>query len=191
MLLGWKYEVFGDAQIPLITQITDAASINQYGEYQLAIVDKSITSVSEAQSLAKSEIRKWADGAWEAKFTTLVDGLEVGQQLNIQSDIRDIDQTYKINNITIRVTGPNRLEYSVGVLVSGEITFTDIMVGLLGQEKQNIQIDENEVLQRLINIDEEVDMNTGESVVLIKNSAPYTWGIGGSNDFNWDFWTWG
>ena len=181
-------EVYGDAFIPLIAKVRDQISIGTYGEYQDIQIDKTILSVDEAQTFGKSLLREWADGLYEIKFTTTEDGLKTGQQIKIDSTIRGIDKFFKITRISARARGNDHLEYEVFCLASGEVTFTDIMVGLLGQNKINVDISDDEVLQRLETFLETITLV--EAVTPTTKSPPYTWGIGGSNDFEWNFATW-
>ncbi len=180
--------VFGDAKIPLIAKVRDQISINTYGEYQDVKIDKTIISVNQAESVGKSTLIDWADGLYEVRFTTNTDGLRTGQVIRINSVLRGIDKSLKINRIVVRTRSNDSFEYDVFCIASGETTFIDIMVGLLGQDKINVDINSDEVLQRLETFLEQLDIV--ESVTPIKQIPPYTWGPGGSNDFEWNFATW-
>lgn len=184
--------VFGDAFIPIIASVRDNASIATYGEFQHAVVDKSITSVNEAQSRAKAELKKFAESVFEAQFKTTKAGLRTGQKITLNSAIRGINKSFMINRITARARGSDHLEYEVRMIASGEVTFTDIMVGLLGQDKKNIVIATNEVLQRLEMLPETLTL--ADVLSSFKKARPYTWGQGGSNDAlsprGWNFATW-
>ncbi len=180
--------VFGDAFIPIIAAVRDQLSISTYGEFQEAKVDKSITSVSEAQARAKAELKKFSENVFEGRFKTTKTGLRVGQKITLNSTFRNINKTFKINRIIGKARGSDHMEYEVFLLASGEITFTDIMVGLLGQDKKNIVIATNEVLQRLEQFAEGISL--ADVLTATKKSRPYTWGLGGANDFKWNFFTW-
>lgn len=185
---GENISIYGDAFIPIIASVRDQVSIKTYGEFQYAKIDKSIKSVSEAQSLAKQELKKYSASVHEAQFKTTKTGLRTGQQITVQSTIRGWNKKFKINRITGKARGSDHFEYTISMLASGEITFTDIMVDLLGRDKLNIDIPTNEVLQRL-----EIFYETPqlvETVTASKNSPPYKWGPGSANDFRWDFATW-
>lgn len=189
---GGTIVIFGDAFIPIIASVRDQLSIGTYGEFQHAIVDKSITSVNEAQSRAKAELKKFAESVFEAQFKTTKAGLRTGQKITLNSAIRSINKTFKINRIKAKARGNDHLEYEVRMIASGEITFTDMIVGLLGQDKKNIVIATNEVLQRLEFFAE--SMTISDVLNTFKKSPPYTWGQGGANDAlsprGWSFATW-
>ncbi len=182
--------VYGDAFIPIIALVRDQISIATYGEYQAALVDKSIESVSEAQTRAKAELKKYSQTVFEAKFKTTKTGLRVGQKITLNSTLRSINKEFKINRIVGKARGSDHMEYEVSLIASGQITFTDIMVNLLGQDKKNIVIALNEVLQRLESFFESATVAESKAADAIKDSPPYKWGIGSSNDFRWNFATW-
>ncbi len=190
---GQTVKIYGDAYIPIIAAVRDQISIATYGEFQQAVIDKGITSVYEAQSRAKAELNKYAATVNEGRFKTTQKGLRVGQQITVSSAIRGIAaKTFKINRINGKARGSDHMEYEAFLLASGEITFTDIMVGLLSKDLQNVVIASNEVLQRLDFFDESIALV--EAITNYKRTPPYTWGIGGSNDLvsprGWDFGTW-
>lgn len=180
--------IYGDAYIPIIASVRDQLSIATYGEFQDIIVNKEIESVAEAQSKAKTELKKYNESVYEGRFKTTKTGLKTGQKITINSSLRNINKVFKINRIVGKARGSDHMEYEVYLLASGQVTFTDIMVDLLGQDKQNIVFATNEVLQRLESFFE--DINIVETISTTKKSPPYTWGSGGANDFNWDFATW-
>jgi hypothetical protein len=185
---GQIVKVFGDAHIPLIAKVRDQISISTYGEYQGLIVDKTIESIDEAHTRAKAELTKWADGAYSGGFRTTQTGLKTGQYIRVNSALFGVDSYFKINRITARANNYGTLEYTVKFLASGELTFADIMVGLLSKDRQNISVADDEVIQRLEVFPETVTL-VETSVTATKTSPPYKWGVA-ANDFDWNFGTW-
>ena len=185
---GHTIKVFGDAYIPIIAQVRDQISIATYGEYQAAVIDKSITSINEAQTRAQTELKKYAESVYESSFKTTQIGLKVGQQMHVASVIRGIDKTFKINKITGKVRDGVSMEYTVYLIASGQVSFTDIMVDLLSGDKKNIVIASNEVLQRLEIFAESID--SGDSLSASKKTGPYKWGPD-ANALVWGLGTWG
>lgn len=188
---GETIEVFGDAYIPIIANVQDGVSITTYGLYETALVDRSITSIAEAQARARAELLKYAESVFEAQFKTTRTGLRTGQRISLASTVRNISKTFKINRIIGKARGSDHMEYTVYMIASGQITMVDIMVNLLGQDKKNINIASNEVLQRLV-----FGPDGGEEIVIddtltgTAKSRPYKWGVGSSNDLVWGFSTW-
>lgn len=186
---GQIVKVYGDAHIPLIAKVRDQVSIDNYGEYQGVIVDKTIESINEAHTKGVAELTKWADGSYGGSFRTTQTGLKTGQYIKITSTQFGVDAYFKINRITARALSATQLEYTVKFLASGELTFTDIMVGLLGKDRQNIEVSDSEVVQRLELFTETVTIAEGAPTPT-KTSPPYKWGTGSSNDLVWGFGTW-
>jgi hypothetical protein len=182
-------KIYGDANIPIIASVRDQISVATYGEFQQAIIDKSIQSVAEAQSRAKAELKKYSSNVNEGRFKTTKTGLKTGQSITVTSAIRNIDKQFKITRIVGKARGSDHMEYEIFLLASGQVTFTDIMVELLTKDKKNIDIAQNEVLQILESFFESVEM--GEVVTITGASRPYTWGLGGANDARFNFATWG
>lgn len=185
---GDSIVIYGNAYIPIIAQVRDQVSIGTYGEFQDAIVDKSIESIQEAQTRAVSELKKYSESVYEASFKTIKTGLKTGQKIILNSGIRNIVKGFKLNRIIGKARGNDHLEYEVYMLASGEVTFTDIMVDLLSKDKKNIVIAINEVLQRFEKFTEEMALSD-TAQALSKTTPPYQWGPS-ANAGKWSFFTW-
>lgn len=185
---GHTIVVYGDAYIPIIALVRDQVSIASYGLYEAAIVDKSIESISEAQSRAKAELKKYSASVFEGTFKTTKTGLRVGQRININSTIRNVNKTFKINRIVGKARTPTTMTYTVYLIASGQVSFTDIMVQLLTSDKQNITIANNEVLQRLETFLESLTLT--ETLTATAHTPPYHWGTTAVEPFKWNFSTW-
>ncbi len=172
---GETVKVYGDAYIPIIAQARDSVSIAAYGTYEAALVDKSIESISEAQARARAELKKYSESVYEAQFRTKQTGLRVGQSITLTSAIRSITKAFKINRIVGKAYGSGQMEYTAYMIASGQADFTDIMLNLLGQDKKNITIATNEVLERLEILTESVAV--ADAVTPTARSGPYVWGL--------------
>jgi hypothetical protein len=186
---GDTVKIYGDAQIPLIVKVKDNVSVVNYGEFQHIEIDKTISSINEAKLVAKSLLAQWTQGSWQGSFNTTKTGLTTGMQIQINSPVYGINQSFKINRIIGTAIGNDRMEYTVNFLASGDTNFTDIMIGLLGQNTQNLVISNNEVLERLEDFTESMTMSDSLSVANI-TSGPYQWGSD-PNPLVWNFGVWG
>lgn len=184
---GEVVKVFGDANIPLIVQAEDPTSIATYGRYEGVRIDKSINSIDEAETLANSLLNEWRIGSYSGQFKTSSKGLRTGQTISINLPSRGVNDEFLINQITARMSG-RRFEYTVYFIKSGQVTFTDIMVGLLERTKKDIVIADNEVVQRITSLFDSLGI-TDEIVSMTSGSPPYTW-EGGANDALWELATW-
>ncbi len=181
---GQIVKVYGDAYIPIIAQVRDQTSIATYGEFQEVIIDKSISSVAEAQSRAASELSLYSQNTYEANFKTTQTGLKSGQMITLNSTIRDMHRQFKINRITGKARGSDHMEYSAQMISSGEITFVDIMLALIGKTGGDPVIASGEVLERLEVFPEAVGVADAVGTPTA-TTGPYLWG-----SFNWGFATW-
>jgi hypothetical protein len=184
---GQTVKVFGNAYVPLLTQIIDGDSIDTYGERQTLYKNEKITTINEAFTAGKAELAKWSAGSYEGKFTTNQGGLRPGQQIRINSTKYGVSKYFKINKVSATARTPDALQYNVQFIASGSIKFTDMMVGLLGNA-QSFDLTDNTVIRRLNLIRE--TLQAVESVSATKTSPPYKWGTGSSNDLRWGFGTW-
>ena len=142
-------KMFGDALIPIIGLVRDQDSMSAYGEYQTVVVDKKITSIAEAQARAQAEAKKYAASVSEGQFKTIKTGLKTGQYITVNSSLRGINKKFKINRIVGKARKSDQMEYTIYLIASGQVSFTDMMVSLLTQQNTNIDVAVNEVLQQI------------------------------------------
>ena len=164
--------VFGNAQIPLIVQAEDPESILAYGVREGIEIDQTINSIEEAELLAFARLDQWKDGSKEGSFQTRETGLVVGQTLNINSVKFGVTDTYKINKVSGSMNGHDEFIYSVDFIKSGETTFTDIIIGLIGKSREEISISPNEVIQRFRKVEDAFSMSD-EIVSVTTTEGPY------------------
>lgn len=187
---GQVVKVFGNRYIPLIMRVEDEDSINTYGEREALEINKTVNSIEEAELLGASVLEKWREGSQEGSFRTRITGLRVGQTIRINSSRFGIDKLFKINSISGSVKHHGELEYTVSFLVSGQTTFTDIMVEMLGRNTDNIEISPDEVIQRYRNLKDDFTL-TDEIEEIITETGPYAWSPVTTNKAgNWNFFTW-
>jgi hypothetical protein len=184
---GQEVKIYGDAHIRLITQIKDHSSVTTYGEYQDLKNEPEIISIDEAFSFGKAQLLKWLDGSYEGSFRTSTTGWRTGQQVRINSDEFGIDKYFKINRIDARMRTPTEMEFVCYFIASGEIGFTDMMVGLLSQGKKLVVTD-SQIIKRLQTFSEPI--NVVEGLTPVKSSGPYNWGPD-ANELVWGFGSWG
>jgi len=167
--------VFGNAQIPLIVQAEDPTSVLAYGEREGIEIDKTINSIEEAEILAFARLDQWKNGSKDGSFQTREKGLIVGQTLTIDSDKFGVSEDYKINKISGSMNGSDEFIYKVDFLKSGQTTFTDIVIGLIGKSREEISISPNEVIQRFRKVEDAFSMSD-EIVSVTTTEGPYGYG---------------
>lgn len=188
--VGEIVRVFGNAYVPLIVQAIDVDSVGAYGEREGVHIDKTITSVDEAELLANALLEKWREGSQEGSFVTRTTGLRVGQAITIDSDRFGVTKQYRVNSITGTMKQYGEFEYEVEFITSGQTTLTDILIDLIGKENKNIQISPDEVIQRFRNLLDTFEMSD-EITEVDQDSPPYAWSpVTTGNSGAWNFATW-
>ncbi len=174
--------VFGDAKVPLVVQAEDPDSILAYGVREGIEIDATIDSIAEAELLAFARVDQWKEGAKEGSFKTREKGLRVGQSITINSTKFGVDDRYRINKLRGTMNGSDEFIYDVEFLKSGQTTFTDIVIGLIGKSREGIEISPNEVIQRFRKVDDAFSM-ADEIVSVVAKTGPYYYGpVTGSNE---------
>jgi hypothetical protein len=203
---GSTVAISGKAWIPIIKHLKDNESINSYGEYQFAVIDKTISTDQEAINRGKASLKKFNESIYEASFKTKRDGLKTGQRIRIQSNIRGVNKWFKINRITSRMRNSGELEYEVFLIASGDVSFVDMMTGILERDKKNIDIKVNEVLDKIETIDSPVTIgeliirmspmvadeivSIGESITAANKSPNFKWMPDAVNPAKWNLFQW-
>jgi hypothetical protein len=182
-------EVIEYPQYPLILQKRNEDSIALYGLFQTVIVDKNIRDLETAGLRADVELLKYSEPEKTAEFTTYTGGLMTGQTINIQSDIRGINQDYKIQSIrsTLKTPDTDEMVHEVNCVTAEDIGINDILARLLVKNPSDqIDIQADEFVERIRQFTEV--MAIGESSPTVSTSvAPYYWGASTSV---WGFATW-
>jgi len=186
---GQIVTVTGNPYIPVITKLTNAASIAEFGEFQYKIVDASISSKEAARDRARAEITSWAQEINEGSFNTHETGLDTGQKINITSTIRGISQDYIISRITSKLDTYDRFIHQVTLVTSQTYGMVEFLQKLLMDKDKQIVIAPDEVLDTVIGLSDSIDL--ADSVSFTKYAgAPYKWeptaGVSA-----WNYSTWG
>jgi hypothetical protein len=169
---GQVVRVFGNAKVPLIVQGIDEDSVLEYGEREGMEINKSINSIEEAEVLAIALLERWKEGASQGKFQTYKTGWLVGQTVTINSTLMGITGDFKVNKVTAKMHDHENFVFTIEYIKSGQTTFTDMLVGLIGRSTENITIADNEVLQKLKSISDAFGL-TDEIVSITSTTGPY------------------
>ena len=97
-------------------QVSDATSISTYGEHEIIIRDDTLTSTDEATQKANAVLADYKDPIFKGSFITNEAGLSPGQQINVQSTIRDINQDFVIQSVNFNARTPEDFEYTVKIM---------------------------------------------------------------------------
>jgi hypothetical protein len=173
---GDTVTVYGEAIIPILARATDDISVSRWGTFEDIIIDKTITTTEEAHDRAQEELNKYTGLKFEGQFKTKEPGLNVGDTLHLDSLKRDINVDVVINRIFVEMDTPNIPIFTVEVTETKSIEFTDIMIDLIKRDKKNIDISDEEKLQRLLTVDDEI-ISFVENTNVNVSSQPYVYGM--------------
>ena len=173
---GEVVRVFGNAKVPLIVQGQDDDSVLAYGEREGLEVNSTINSIEEAEVLALALLDQWKEGASAGKFKSYEKGWTVGQCVTINSLFMNIiAEEFKINKVSAKLHDHENFVFTIDFIKSGQTTFTDMLVGLIGRSTDNISISDGEKLQKLKSIADAFGI-TDEIVSITSTTGPYGYG---------------
>lgn len=145
----------GNRKVPVRNIRSDNTSILKYGQtFQSVVIDDSIEDQEDGRQRALAELTKYSDELSDIEFTTKQDGLNIGDVIKVESDIRSLDEEYVVNSIKVNGYTPTRLSYKIDGVLRRKKDFIDTMKDLLRDRKDRIGIGEDEALEFLIELNE-------------------------------------
>lgn len=180
----------GIPTFPIIVQAQNSISVATYGQFQAVVVDKTITSKDAAIKRANAELLNYGLPLTTGSFETHDDGLKTGQTLTINSTIRGIVGSFKIQQIETTLRTPSAvtadLSYKVNFVSTIDISLVDVLNKLLVTDpSNNITIGVNEIIEIIYSFDESFSFS--DSVGTPTTSAPpYKY-----DTAKWNLSTWG
>jgi hypothetical protein len=164
-------------EYPLILQKRSEASISTYGLFQSVIVDKTIKDLDTASLRADVELIRYANPAKSANFKTYTYGLKTGQTINIQSDIRTIDDDFKIQAIRSKLRTPDtgELEHRVEAVTAEDLGINDILSRLLIKNPSDqIDVSQDEFVERIRQLSDSFSIVDSVGTPTSR-TGPYAW----------------
>jgi hypothetical protein len=181
--------VTGNPLYSLVVQVSEPASIAQYGVFEVAKTDKTIKSRETAVQLARSEIEAYKDGLIEGSFDTYTPGLRSGQIINVNSVVLNINEDFLIQRVTFKMINDTTGYYQVTLATLRTVTIIDFLIGLLTAGDRLIEdtgetaVEKTEFPLEHLTIEDSVtvnDNNIPEDETLEIDDTPYVQAI----DFN-------
>ena len=147
---GTPVTISGSPYAPVLIEARDQPSIDTYGgEFTERIVDERISTKESARERANAELITYADKISEANFTTYELGLLAGQQINVQSDIRNLDEDFIINRVVTGLRTPSEFIYNVSLVTTKSFGIIEFLSKILMMEDQRIEVREGETIEKL------------------------------------------
>ena len=192
-----KLKVTYKYDIPILVAVENTQSIEDNGVQEFAIFDTTISTTELARDRATAELTDYANDIVEGGFTTMTSGFVSGQYMNINLTEYGVNDNYLIQSVTSRSLGAGLFEYTVKIASSKTIGIINFLINLLENNRNLIQLDENEVVDELL---EKTDALLSDSLLdslTIDSSGPYfTWCSDSLQSSpitraRWDLFSWG
>lgn len=145
---GAAIAVVGIPLIPIIVQVQDDASISKYGVYEFSKIDTTISSKEQAKQYAIAQLESYANKIQEAEFSTYQSGLRSGQIINIQSDLRGINEDFIIQRVSLSMRSQHDGMWNVQLATLRTMGVIDFLQKLILSQDKKIKVAENEVLEK-------------------------------------------
>lgn len=173
-------------EYPIVVKVPSPISIGEFGVYEFAITDKTITSQDQAIDRALAELKSYASTLNEGSFRTYENGLRSGQVININSTQRGKNIDVVIQTVETKMRDPegNNFEYRVKFATLKSIGIIDYLQRQL-RDKEIIEDDLETLLNYIIISDDTI--TTSDSLATpTSTTGPYTW-----DNFDWGYGVWG
>lgn len=185
---GDVVEITGLPYVPVISKRYDGASVGSYGVFEYKIIDNTLNTKNSARERGLAELNQFADPLDEGSFETSLNGLDTGQLITIQSDLRNISDDFVITRITTTIQNPDQLRHKVTIATTQTFGMVEFLQSLLMQKDKEIRINADEVLDELLSVEDSLSI-TDSVGTPTTNEAPYHY-AGGANEGVWGFSTW-
>lgn len=152
----------------LVVQVEEPLSIATYGVFEYSLIDKTIKSREEAVSLAKVQLVAYQAGLVEGNFETYTSGLRSGQTITVTSTLLDVDETFLIQSVSMKMLTNNRQVYSVKLATLRSNSLIQFLIDMLSSPERLIEDKGTTVVEKTvfpletISITDAVDINTND-----------------------------
>lgn len=171
---GVSVNISGLPYVPVIVKVTDNNSIATFGEKEFVIVDKTIKSNQAAKDRAEAELEVYKTTISEGSFRTHKKGLRSGQTINIQSILRNINETYLINKVVMTMRNSEKsMFYDITLVTSKTFGMIEFLQRLMMDEKTKIEINKDEVVDKIITKEDTFPTFTEQVPVYSKTIPPW------------------
>jgi len=134
--------------IPITVREEFPESVAAYGEYEFSIVNKNLRSKDECRQYALSQLEAYGRKISEGSFETYRHGLRSGQVVRITSERRGIDEGFLIQRVSFQMRTPHEGLWRVELATMKTIGIITFLQSLLIKNEEQIEVAENEVLEK-------------------------------------------
>lgn len=178
--------VTGIPLLPITVIVSDSPSMNTYGIYEYTIQEKRLSTRDDAIQYGNGELEAYKDPQIDANFETYTSGVRSGQILNIDSDLRNIDEDFLVQRVIFEMESPTVGVWKVQMSTLRTLTLTKILQELFTPEESSI--DDLESLYGLLTFNDPATCTDALGTPTTE-SPPYYY-TSSANDGEWNFCTW-
>ncbi|HOB90292.1 MAG TPA: hypothetical protein PKG74_03130, partial [Candidatus Colwellbacteria bacterium] len=142
---GEVIAVSGLYYFPIAVRFREGGSIGKYGERQVLIQEKDISSRTDAVARAAAEIAAYAEKISEGSFQTYESGLRAGQKITISSDLRGISKQFVIQRLSGRVVSPEKILWTAEIVSVKTYEVIDLLAQII--KGSRVEVDKDAVIQ--------------------------------------------
>lgn len=169
-------EVLYKYDIPILVAVENPSSIVEHGQKEFAIFDKNITTTQSARDRAAAELIDYANAVVEGTFKTYETGFISGQYINITHTTYGISANYVVQKVKATSLGAGQYVYDISVASAKTMGIIKFLIELLEQNKNMIELDNNEVIDELVAIEDALLSDSLIDSLTIDSAGPYaTW----------------
>ena len=212
---GLPVVVTGTPLYPILMRLPERTSVALYGERQIVIIDKTITSRSGARQRALAELLQHANALVSANFTTYMRGLKAGQLISVNSTLFGKVGEYIVTEVRTRPWTKRLMQYEITLVSTKLMDIVDLLGKMLREKLKEQDYSANESFDPAEVVFEDVTFNevitvsiggtvtvnegvtAGESVTVqaLNFGSTTVWGVwtpDGTNKrgLNWNLSTW-
>lgn len=189
LAVTYKYD------IPILVAYEDTASIDEDGEREFAIFDKTISTTEAARDRAIAELTDYANDLIEGSFVTYENGFRSGQYINVDHTDYNVSADYLIQRVRAVSMGGGQYEYTVSIASAKTLGIIKFLIELLEQNRNLVELDDNEAVDELYNISDSLLSDSLLDNLTIDSAGPYnTWALADETSpktvAKWDLFQW-
>lgn len=175
---GVSVVITGTPLYPILLTYPERGSVALYGERQIVIIDKTITSRSGARQRALAELVRYSEALVSATFLTRTRGLKAGQVLTVDSDLFGKSDDYVITEVRTKPWTPTTMEYEVTLVSTKLVEIVDLLGKMLREKlktqdySSNESFDPVEVVFEDVTATDAVTVSVGGSVTTAETVTP-------------------
>lgn len=137
--------VSGLYYFPIAVRFREAGSISKYGEREVLIQEKDLSSRTDAVARAAAEISAYAEKISEGSFQTYESGLRAGQKITITSTLRGISKQFVIQRLSGRILSPEKMLWTAEIVSVKTYELIDLLAQIV--KGARVEVDKDAVIQ--------------------------------------------